>query len=79
MLIEVPILLDERTEIDGISASTTEDVAVINTDYILIFHRNADAGETVCLFRGGVQIIILMPVNNFMEMLDNYEIKIYDN
>lgn len=79
MLIRVPILLDETTAVEGVSASTFESPAVINTDRIVYFHPDMDEGQTICTFSGGELLIVCLNMNDFEELLDRYEITVYEN
>lgn len=78
MFIKVPIYLTAKTGVEGIRGESTVGEATVNTDNIVLVYPDAD--DTCNMISvSGDSFLIDMSKDDFDDLLESYEITIYEN
>jgi hypothetical protein len=79
MMIKVPFILANKTAVEGIQSKPFVKDGIINTDNITCAFPESGNDNTLVFFNGDDSCVLDMTIDEFEDMLDSYEIKVYDN
>ena len=78
MLVKIPVLIAEETELEDVQGKPHASFARINPEHVAFYHYFTDT-ETLIVLTSGVELIACLTCDKLDYLLEQYEVTIYEN
>lgn len=78
MLVKIPVMLAQETELEDVQGEPHASFARVNPDHVSFYHYFTDT-ESLLGLSNGVELIACLTCDKLDKLLEQYEITVYEN